>query len=67
MTVGDGKANLKGKHAVAVMEVRFEGRSEGGVNKFNIVRANAKEGGVVIKNGSKCLDSLHILFKLNNM
>ena len=65
--MGNGKADLKGKHEVAVMEVRFEVRIEGGVNKFNIVRANAKEGDVAIKNGSKCLDSLHILFKLNNM
>ena len=67
MTVGNGKVDLKVQLTVAVMEVRFEVRIEGGVNKFNIVRANAKEGDVVIKNGSKCLDSLHILFKLNNM
>ena len=57
---------MKGKHEVAVMEVRFEVRIKGGVNKFNIVKANAKEGGTTVKNKFKCLDSLHILFKLNN-
>ena len=63
---GNGKADLKGKHEVAVMEVRFETRIKGGVNRLNIVKANAKEGDVTVKNGLKCLDSLHILFKLNN-
>ena len=67
MTVGDGKSELEVKHTVAVMEVRSEVRIEGGDNKFNSVSANAKEGGVVIKNGSKSLDFLHILFSLNNM
>ena len=67
MTVGIGKAELEVKYTVAVMEDRFEVSSESGDNKFNSVSANAKEGGVVIKNGSKCFDSLHIFFSLNNM
>ena len=64
--MGNSKADLKDKHEVAVMEVRFEVRIEGGVNEFNNVKANAKESDVTVKNGLKCLDSLHILFKLNN-
>ena len=67
MTVGIGKAELEVKYTVAVMEDRFEVRIEGGDNKFNVVSADAKKSGVVIKNGSKSLDSLHILFSLNNM
>ena len=62
-----GKAELEVKYTVAIMEDRFEVRIESGDNKFNSVSANAKEGGGVIKNGTKSLDSLHILFSLNNM
>ena len=64
--MGNSKADLKGKHKVTVMEVRFEVKIKGGVNKFNIVKANAKEGDVTVKDGLKCLDSLHILYKLND-
>ena len=67
MTVGIGKAELEVKYTVAVMEDRDEVSSKSGDNKFNSVSANAKEGGVVIKNGSKRLDPLHILFNFNNM
>ena len=66
MNVENGKADLKVQLTVAVMEVRFEVRIKGGVNKFNNVKANAKECDVTVKNGIKCLDYLHILFKLNN-
>ena len=67
MTVGIGKAELEVKYTVAVMEDRFEVSSESGDNKFNSVSANAKEGGVVIKNGSKRLNTLHTHFDFNNM
>ena len=67
MSVGIGKAELKVKYTVVVMNDRGEVSSESGDNKFDSVSANAKEGGVVIKNGYRRLNPLHILFDFNNM
>ena len=55
MTVGNGKADLKVKSAVAAMD-----------NKFNSDN-NIGEGDVVMKDGSKYLDSLSIHFNFNSM
>ena len=67
MFVGIGKAELKVKYIVVVMYDGDEVSSESGDIKFDSVSANAKEGGVVIKNGYKHLNPLHILFDFNNM
>ena len=56
MTVGNGKADLKVKSAVAAMD-----------NKFNSISENIGEGDVVVKDESRCFDSLRIPFNFNNM
>ena len=67
MTMGICKAELEVKYTVVVMYDGDEVSSESGDNEFDSVSANAKEGGVVIKNGSKRLNTLHTLIDFNNM
>ena len=47
------------------MEIRFEKRTNDGVDMFNIVKVNAKEGDVTFKTGLKYHDPLHILSEFN--